>query len=126
MRTPLYEIHSKLRARMTEFAGFDMPVSYTGIIEEHRAVRSSAGIFDLSHMGEFELSGISALGLLEETLTNSASLLADGQAQYTLMCADDGGTLDDLILYRLEPDRYMLCVNAANIAADWHWLAQHS
>src|SRR5262252_4945760 len=98
MRTPLYEIHSKLRARMTEFAGFEMPLSYTGIIEEHRAVRSAAGIFDLSHMGEFELRGIGALAMLEYTLTNSASRLVDGQAQYTLMCAEDGGTHDDLIL----------------------------
>jgi aminomethyltransferase len=125
-RTPLYSSHRALGARMTQFGGFDMPLSYTGIIEEHRAVRSSAGIFDLSHMGEFELSGISALGLLEETLTNSASLLADGQAQYTLMCADDGGTLDDLILYRLEANRYMLCVNAANVGRDYDRLLHHT
>ncbi len=111
---------------MTEFGGFEMPLSYSGIIEEHRTVRSAAGVFDLSHMGEFELRGIAALAVLEHTLTNSASRLADGQAQYTLMCAEDGGTLDDLILYRLESDRYMLCVNAANIASDREWLLRQS
>lgn len=111
---------------MTEFGGFEMPLSYNGIIQEHRAVRSVAGIFDLSHMGEFELRGSSALAVLERILTNSATRLADGQAQYTVMCADDGGTLDDLILYRLEADRYMLCVNAANIGPDREWLLQQS
>lgn len=118
MRTPLYEIHSKLRARMTEFAGFEMPVSYAGILEEHRAVRSAAGLFDLSHMGEFELRGPHALELLERALTNSAARLAEGQAQYTLLCLDNGGVIDDLIVYRLGPDQYMLCVNAANISTD--------
>lgn len=107
---------------MTEFGGFEMPLNYSGIIEEHRAVRSAAGIFDLSHMGEFELRGNAAVTLLEHTLTNSANRLADGQAQYTLMCAGDGGTLDDLILYRFEPGRYMLCVNAANTESDREWL----
>ncbi len=95
-----------------------MPVSYTGIIEEHRAVRSAAGLFDLSHMGEFELSGPDALELLEQALTNSAARLTEGQAQYTLLCLENGGVIDDLIVYRLGPDRYMLCVNAANISAD--------
>jgi aminomethyltransferase len=123
-RTPLYSLHRSLGARMTEFGGFEMPLSYSGIIEEHRAVRSAAGIFDLSHMGEFGLSGSAALGALERTLTNSAGRLADGQAQYTLMCADDGGTLDDLVLYRFEPSRYMLCVNASNIAPDREWLRE--
>lgn len=125
-RTPLYSLHRALGARMTEFGGFEMPLSYSGIIQEHRAVRSGAGIFDLSHMGEFELRGSAALAVLEHTLTNSAKRLVDGQAQYTLLCADDGGTLDDLILYRFEPDRFMLCVNAANIAADWEWLRGRS
>ncbi len=121
-RTPLYALHRALGARMTEFGGFEMPLSYSGIIEEHRAVRQAAGIFDLSHMGELELRGDAALGVLEYTLTNSARRLADGQAQYTLLCADDGGTLDDLILYRLGRDRYLLCVNADNIAIDREWL----
>jgi aminomethyltransferase len=121
-RTSLYSLHRALGARMIEFGGFEMPLSYSGIIEEHRAVRSAAGVFDLSHMGEFELRGSAAVEVLEYALTNSARLLTDGQAQYTLMCADDGGTLDDLILYRFEPDRYMLCVNASNIASDREWL----
>lgn len=118
MRTVLYPLHCKLRARMTEFAGFEMPVSYSGIIEEHRAVRSAAGFFDLSHMGEFELRGPHALDLLERALTNSAARIAEGQAQYTLMCLESGGVIDDLIVYRLGPQHYMLCVNAANIDVD--------
>ncbi|HEV3112766.1 MAG TPA: glycine cleavage system aminomethyltransferase GcvT [Candidatus Binataceae bacterium] len=118
MRTVLYPLHLKLKARMTEFAGFEMPVSYSGIIEEHRAVRSAAGLFDLSHMGEFELRGPHALELLERALTNSAVRLAEGQAQYTLACLESGGVIDDLIVYKLRPERYMLCVNAANIEAD--------
>ena len=121
-RTPLNEVHRALRARMTEFGGFEMPLSYSGIIEEHLAVRSAAGIFDLSHMGEFEIAGPDALGLLEHALTNSPARLADGQAQYTLMCAEDGGVIDDLIVYRLAAERYMLCVNASNIAGDREWL----
>jgi aminomethyltransferase len=125
-RTPLYSLHRALGARMTEFGGFEMPLSYSGIIQEHRAVRSAAGVFDLSHMGEFELRGSAAVALLERVLTNSAKRLANGQAQYTLLCADHGGTLDDLILYRFEPDRFMLCVNAANIGADWEWLRRQS
>jgi aminomethyltransferase len=111
---------------MTEFGGFEMPLSYRGIIEEHKAVRSAAGIFDLSHMGEFELRGGSASAVLEHALTNSANRMTDGQAQYTLMCMHSGGTLDDLILYRLEADRYMLCVNAANIASDRDWLLEQT
>jgi aminomethyltransferase len=118
MRTVLYPVHVRLRARMTEFAGFEMPVSYSGIIEEHRAVRRAAGLFDLSHMGEFEVSGPHALELLERALTNSAARLVDRQAQYTILCLEDGGTIDDLIVYRLAEQRYMLCVNAANIAMD--------
>jgi aminomethyltransferase len=120
--TSLFGLHRKLGARMTQFGGFEMPLNYSGIIEEHLAVRSAAGIFDLSHMGEFELRGPKALALLEHALTNSAARLVDGQAQYTLMCTPDGGTIDDLIVYRLGPERYMLCVNAANIDVDREWL----
>src|SRR5712692_1732109 len=99
--TSLFGLHRKLGARMTQFGGFEMPVSYTGIIEEHLAVRSAAGLFDLSHMGEFEISGRGALELLERALTNSAARLKEGEAHYTLLCAEDGGTLDDLIVYRI-------------------------
>ena len=117
-RTALFAEHQRLGARMTEFAGFEMPVQYTGIIEEHLAVRRAAGIFDLSHMGEFEIVGPHALELIERALTNSAARLREGQAQYTLMCAADGGTIDDLIVYRLGAERFMLCVNASNIEVD--------
>jgi aminomethyltransferase len=121
-RTVLFAEHQRLGARMTNFAGFEMPVQYRGIIEEHMAVRTGAGIFDLSHMGEFELSGPHALELLERALTNSAARLREGQAQYTLLCAPDGGTIDDLIVYRLGAERFMLCVNASNIEADCEWV----
>ena len=117
-RTPLYDTHRELGARMVDFGGFAMPVQYRGILVEHQAVRSAAGVFDLSHMGEFELRGAGALATLERALTNSAARLVDGQAQYTILCADDGGTIDDLIVYRRTADHYMLCVNAANIESD--------
>ena len=118
----MFALHQRLGAKMTAFGGFEMPLSYAGIIEEHRAVRSHAGIFDLSHMGEFELSGPDAVGLIERAMTNSAARLPVGRAQYTLMCTPEGGTIDDLIGYRLDDARYMLCVNAGNIAADREWL----
>jgi len=121
-RTVLFAEHLKLGARMTNFAGFEMPVQYRGIIEEHMAVRSAAGVFDLSHMGEFEIAGPRAIELLERALTNSASRLKVGQAQYTILCAHDGGTIDDLIVYRFDAERFMLCVNASNIEADREWL----
>src|SRR5271170_45854 len=122
-RTPLFAAHQKLGAHLVEFGGWEMPLCYSGIIEEHLAVRAAAGIFDLSHMGEFEISGEGALGLLEHALSNSAQRLAEGQAQYTILCATDGGTIDDLIVYRLGPgQRYILCVNASNIATDREWL----
>jgi aminomethyltransferase len=121
-RTVLFDLHQKLGARMTVFGGFEMPVSYGGIIEEHLAVRNSAGIFDLSHMGEFEIIGPHALSTLERAFTNSAARLKEGQAQYTIMCSEDGGTIDDLIVYRLGAERYMLCVNASNIDVDREWL----
>ena len=123
-RTVLFDLHQRLGARMTVFGGFEMPVSYRGIIEEHLAVRNSAGIFDLSHMGEFELSGPHALATIERAFTNSAARLKPGHAQYTIMCAEDGGTIDDLIVYRLESDRYMLCVNASNIDTDRNWIVE--
>ncbi|HVA39230.1 MAG TPA: glycine cleavage system aminomethyltransferase GcvT, partial [Candidatus Binataceae bacterium] len=123
-RTTLFELHRRLGARMTAFGGFEMPLSYAGIIGEHLAVRSRAGIFDLGHMGEFELAGAAALELLERAMTNSAARLEVGRAQYTLMCTPEGGTIDDLIVYRLDDARYMLCVNASNIAADREWLLE--
>jgi aminomethyltransferase len=123
-RTVLFDLHQKLGGRMTVFGGFEMPVSYSGIIDEHLAVRNSAGIFDLSHMGEFEISGPHALATLERAFTNSAARIREGQAQYTIMCAEDGGAIDDLIVYRLGAERYMLCVNASNIDVDRQWLLE--
>jgi aminomethyltransferase len=123
-RTTLFELHRRLGARMTAFGGFEMPLSYAGIIDEHLAVRSRAGIFDLGHMGEFELAGAAAVALLERALSNSAARLEAGRAQYTLMCTPEGGTIDDLIVYRLDDARFMLCVNASNIAADREWLLE--
>jgi len=105
-RTTLFQTHRELGAKLTEFGGFEMPLSYSGIIEEHRAVRSAAGLFDLSHMGEFEVNGTGALAMLERMLTNSAARLADGQAQYTIMCTEDGKTIDDLIVYRRAPEHF--------------------
>jgi aminomethyltransferase len=125
-RTPLFEIHRELGAKLTEFGGYEMPLSYSGIIDEHQAVRTAAGLFDLSHMGEFEASGSAALALLERTLTNSAARLADSQAQYTILCSEGGGTIDDLIVYRRGSDSYILCVNASNIELDWEWLNSHA
>jgi len=121
-RTVLFESHLKLGARMTVFGGFEMPVQYSGIIEEHRAVRSNAGVFDLSHMGEFEVSGPRALNLLNRAFTNLATAIREGRAQYTIMCAEDGGVVDDLIIYRLGAEKYLLCVNASNVDTDREWL----
>src|SRR6266852_3216066 len=118
-RTPLFEAHVAAGARMVPFGGWEMPVQYTGIVEEHRTVRSAAGLFDVSHMGEFEVSGPQALGALQSLTTNDAAALEVGQVQYSLLCLPDGGIVDDLTLYRLAPDRYMLTVNASNIDKDW-------
>ncbi|HUO05364.1 MAG TPA: glycine cleavage system aminomethyltransferase GcvT [Candidatus Binataceae bacterium] len=123
-RTVLFDLHQKLGAKMTVFGGYEMPVNYSGILAEHRAVRTAAGIFDLSHMGEFEASGPHSLRLLERAFTNSAARLTDGRAQYTIMCAPDGGTIDDLIVYRFGPEKYLLCVNASNIDIDREWLIE--
>lgn len=122
-KTPLYELHQKLGARLIEFGGWLMPVQYSGIIEEHKAVRSAAGLFDLSHMGEIEISGSGALEFLQYVTTNDVSKLKVGQAHYTFMLYPDGGIVDDLIVYRL-PDKYLLVVNASNIEKDFNWLQE--
>src|ERR1700693_431498 len=113
LRTPLYERHVALGARMVPFAGWEMPVQYEGVIQEHRAVRTDAGVFDVSHMGEFEVEGPQARALLQSLLSNDLDRLEPAQAQYTLLTNETGGIVDDLILYRLEPCRYLLVVNAA-------------
>jgi aminomethyltransferase len=124
-RTPLYDRHLEAGARIVPFAGWEMPVSYDGVIAEHKAVRSDSGVFDVSHMGELEVEGPTALELLQRLLSNDLSRLEQGDAQYTLLTNETGGIIDDLIVYRTGPCRYLLVVNAANREADFAWLAGH-
>lgn len=125
-KTPLYETHKKSGARMVEFGGWLMPVQYSGIKEEHLAVRSSAGIFDVSHMGEFEVSGSDALAFLQYLTPNDVSRIAVGCAQYNALLNDKAGIIDDIFVYRLEDNRYLLCVNASNTEKDWSWLKENA
>ena len=125
--TPFTEKHIALGAKMAEFAGFNMPISYTGINDEHLAVRNNAGIFDVSHMGEFILKGQKALDLIERVTSNDASKLTAGKAQYSCLPNQEGGIVDDLIVYCLEENQsYMLVVNASNIQKDWDWISKHN
>ncbi len=123
-KTPLNALHRQLGARMVSFGGWDMPVQYTGVIEEHLAVRSAAGLFDVSHMGEILVEGPEALALVQHLTTNDASKLVDGQVQYSALCRPDGGTVDDVTVYRFGPERFMFCVNAANTDKDFAWMEQ--
>ena len=123
-RTPFYDIHRQLGAKIVEFGGFEMPVQYRGIIEEHRAVRNAVGIFDVSHMGEFEVWGEGAADFVQRSTVNDVTKLTEGKAQYSAMCYDHGGIVDDLLVYHLG-DHYMLVVNAANINKDFSWLREH-
>ncbi len=125
-RTPLYDTHVSLGAKMTPFAGFEMPVQYSGIIDEHQAVRNSVGVFDVSHMGEVIVSGPDAFAFVQNLVSNDVSKLADGKALYTVMCAPDGGIVDDLLVYKLGDNRYMLVINAANIATDFGWMEDNN
>lgn len=125
--TPFTQFHNSLGAKMAEFAGYNMPLSYSGINDEHETVRTNAGVFDVSHMGEFTVSGPQALPLLQYLTTNDVSKLTRGKAQYSCMLNEDGGIIDDLIIYCLEENnKYMLVVNAANIDKDWEWIHQHN
>jgi aminomethyltransferase len=125
--TPFTEKHIALGAKMAEFAGFNMPISYTGINDEHAAVRNNAGVFDVSHMGEFMLKGEHALDLIQRITTNDASKLTAGKAQYSCMPNNDGGIVDDLLVYCIEENKtYMLVVNAGNIDKDWNWITAHN
>ncbi len=124
-QTPFTEKHLALGAKMAEFAGYNMPISYTGINDEHAAVRNNAGIFDVSHMGEFVLKGPDALDLIQRVTTNDASKLTAGKAQYSCLPNETGGIVDDLIVYCLEENNsYMLVVNASNIKKDWNWISR--
>src|SRR5579884_2367748 len=125
-RTPLYGEHRALGARIVEFSGFEMPVQYTSIIEEHRAVRTHAGLFDVSHMGEFKVEGPDALAFLQHLVPNDVSRLAIHQALYTQLCLPNGGTVDDLIIYHLAENHYMLVVNAGNIDKDFAWVQEQT
>lgn len=123
--TPFTHKHIVLGAKMAEFAGYNMPISYTGINDEHATVRKNAGVFDVSHMGEFILKGEHALDLIQRVTTNDASKLVAGQAQYSCLPNEEGGIVDDLIVYCVEPNKtYMLVVNASNIEKDWNWISK--
>ncbi|MBS1603662.1 MAG: glycine cleavage system aminomethyltransferase GcvT, partial [Bacteroidetes bacterium] len=125
--TPFTKKHLALGAKMVEFAGYTMPISYTGINDEHQAVRTNAGVFDVSHMGEFIVKGENALDLIQRVTTNDASKLTAGKAQYSALTNDKGGIVDDLIVYCIEENNvYMLVVNAANIEKDWKWIVSHN
>jgi aminomethyltransferase len=123
-QTPLHDRQVVLGARMVPFAGWEMPVQYEGVIQEHRAVRTDAGVFDVSHMGEIEVEGPRALELLQSLLSNDLDKVEPGQAQYTLLTNESGGIIDDLIAYRLEACRYLLVVNASNRDADFRWIKE--
>jgi len=124
-RTAFYEIHKALGAKIVEFGGYEMPVQYpSGIMDEHKRVREKVGIFDVSHMGEVEVWGRDALAFVQRVTTNDAAKLAEGRVQYSAMCYDDGGIVDDLLVYHMG-DHYMLVINAANIAKDIAWLESH-
>jgi aminomethyltransferase len=125
LQTPLHDRHVSLGARLVPFAGWEMPVQYEGVIQEHRAVRTDAGVFDVSHMGEIEIEGPRAHELLQSLLSNDLDKIAPGEAQYTLLPNERGGIIDDLIAYRLDRCRYLLVVNASNRETDYAWLKEH-
>ena len=118
-RTPLYDIHIKYGGKMVDFGGWELPIQYSGIIDEHTLVRQRAGLFDVSHMGEITVKGEQALDFLQELVTNDVALIADNQVQYSPICKDDGGIIDDLIVYRRAADNFLLVVNASNTAKDF-------
>jgi len=124
--TALTDLHSSLGAKMVPFAGFNMPVLYTNLIQEHHAVRNSVGVFDVSHMGEFMLKGEKALDLIQAVTSNDASKLTDGKVQYSCLPNNEGGIVDDLLVYRWKENEYYLVVNAGNIQKDWDWISKHN
>lgn len=124
-RTPLFEVYAKYGAKTIDFGGWELPVQFSSIKEEHEAVRTKAGLFDVSHMGEIEVKGTDSLNFLQKVLTNDVSKIKDGGAQYTAMCYENGGTVDDLLVYRKGENDYLLVVNAANIEKDFGWLTSH-
>ena len=125
-KTTLYNTHLNLNAKMTPFGGYEMPVQYSGVTKEHLAVRKGVGVFDVSHMGEFMVSGPKAFGLLQFICSNNISKITVGKAQYNYFPNETGGIVDDLIVYRLEEEKYLLVVNASNIEKDWKWVQKHN
>ncbi len=125
-KTALHKKHIELSAKMVPFAGYEMPVQYKGVNVEHQTVRDHVGIFDVSHMGEFIISGPNALDLIQKVSSNDASKLFPGRAQYAYLPNASGGVVDDLIIYMLDEEKYMLVVNASNIEKDWNWISQHN
>src|SRR5437868_13852456 len=123
-RTPLYEKHVEAGARLVPFAGWEMPVQYQGVIPEHLAVRRDCGVFDVSHMGELEVEGPRARELLQSLLSNDLGRIEPGKAQYTLLTNEEGGIVDDLIVYERDPERFLLIVNASNREADFAWIGE--
>jgi len=123
-KTPLNAVHKELGARMVDFGGWEMPVQYRGVIDEHLAVRNAAGLFDVSHMGEIEVKGAGALRFIQELTINDAAKLVDGQVQYSALCYPHGGTVDDVTLYRFDEEHYLFCVNAANTEKDFAWMQE--
>ena len=124
--TALSHVHESLGAKMVPFAGYNMPVQYEGVNAEHEIVRTGVGVFDVSHMGEFFLKGENALALIQKVTSNDASKLVDGKAQYTCLPNNEGGIVDDLIIYKIEDNHYMIVVNASNIEKDWNWISKHN
>ena len=125
-RTPLHPVHLEANARMVPFGGWDMPVQYTGVIDEHTTVRTAVGLFDVSHMGEVELTGPRALEVANRIITNDLTQAVDGQALYTAMCRPNGGIVDDLVVYRISSERIFICVNAANRDKDFAWIKEQA
>ncbi len=125
-RTALFDTHKSTGARLVEFGGWTMPVDYGSIIAEHLAVRNAAGLFDVSHMGEIEVRGPQALGLVQQVTSNDASRLKDGHAQYTALTYPNGAAVDDCIVHRLSDERFLFCVNAANTEKDYHWISKQN
>ena len=124
--TPFTEKHISLGAKMHEFAGYNMPIEYSGIIDEHNTVCQGVGVFDVSHMGEFWVKGPQALPFLQKITSNNVAALAIGQAQYSCFPNEEGGIVDDLLVYYYEPEKYLLVVNASNIEKDWNWCVSHN
>ena len=125
-KTPLYDVHCALGARLVDFAGWQMPVQYSSVIAEHEAVRTAAGLFDVSHMGEVEFRGPGALASANALISNDLGRIADGQAVYAGLLNEAGGFVDDVVAYRFSPERILICVNASNREKDFAWMREHA